>query len=64
MRKAKTTHTAFFTGSKIRMVFRDGSVIIAKFKEKHGRKLVTDKGSFNIIDISAASYYKPLQHEL
>lgn len=58
-------HSTFYTGSKIRLVMNDGSVVIAKFKEhKKGKKIVTfDRGSFNIIDIRSANYYKPLPHE-
>lgn len=57
-------HTTFYTGSKIRLVMNDKSVIIAKFKEKIGHRAIrTDKGDFNIIDIRSANYYKPLPHE-
>lgn len=58
-------HTTFYTGSKIRLVMKDGRVIIAKYKEKKkGKTIVTDKGKFLIKDIRAADYYKPLPHEL
>lgn len=57
-------HTRFYTGSKIRMVMNDGSVIIAKYKETLGKKKIrTDKGDINIIDCRSINYYKPLPHE-
>lgn len=65
MNKPKTAHTSFYTGSKIRIIFRDGTVIIAKFKERLGhRALRTDKGDFRLADIRSANYFKPLPHEL
>lgn len=64
MNKPRTTHTSFYTGSKIRIIFRNGDVVIAKYKEKVGRRAIrTDKGDFNLIDIRTINYYKPLQHE-
>ena len=61
-----TTHTTFWTGSKIRIILKSGDVIIAKFKEKLGqRKIRTfDKGDIDISEIRSANYYKPLPHEL
>jgi len=64
MNKPKTTHTMFYKGAKIRIIMRDGGVIIAKFKEKLGRKFIsTDKGDFRISNIRSANYYKPLFYE-
>lgn len=59
-------HTTFYTGSKIRIILKNGTVIIAKFKEKLGQiKIRTfDKGDIYIGDIRSANYYKPLPHEL
>lgn len=59
-------HSTFYTGSKIRLIMKDGEVIIAKYKEKVGKKKIRtfDKGDFNIIDIRSANYYKPLPHEM
>ena len=63
-RKAKSTHTTFYKGAKIRMILRDGRVIVAKFIEKVGqRALRTDKGDIRIADLRSATYYKPLPHE-
>lgn len=58
-------HTTFYTGSKIRLVMNDGTVIIAKYKQKLGHRAIRtfDRGDFNIIDIRSANYYKPLPHE-
>lgn len=57
-------HSTFYTGSKIRLIFKDGSQVIAKYKQtRKGKKILTDKGDFNILDIRSANYYKPLPHE-
>ena len=65
MNKPRGTHTSFYKGSKIRLIMRDGTIIIAKFIEKHGKKLLrTDRGDFRVADIRAANSYKPLAHEL
>lgn len=57
-------HTSFYQGSRIRLIMTDGSVVIAKYKgHRKGKSIETDKGSFNVVDIRAANYYKPLQHE-
>ena len=56
--------TGFYKGAKIRIILNDGSVVSAKFKgNRKGKKIETDKGNFNVIDIRAANYYKPLPHE-
>lgn len=65
MKKPKTPHTAFWTGSRIRIVFTDGAVKIAKYKEKLGNKKIrTEEGDFLVKDIRSISYYKPLPHEM
>lgn len=68
--KPKTTHTSFYKGSKIRMIFTDGTVTIGKFIEKLGRshlrvQLVSgDLKDIRIRDLRSCNYYKPLPHEL
>ncbi len=63
------THTSFYKGSKIRIIYRDGTVTIAKFIEKRSKKLMRIQlASGDIIDIrtadlSSCNYYKPLPHE-
>jgi len=66
MNKPKTTHTSFYKGSKIRIIFRyDRKPIIAKYKETLGNRAIrTDVGDFLIKDIRCVNYYKPLQHEI
>lgn len=70
MNKPRTTHTSFFKGSKIRVIFRDGAVVIGKFIEKLNRKAIRVElasgatEDFLIRDIRSANYYKPLPHEL
>lgn len=65
-----STHTSFFKGSKIRMIFRDKTVIIAKFIGKLSVKRIRVQLSdgqikdFNTADLSSCNYYKPLPHEL
>ncbi len=62
---ARQFHTTFDTGAKIRIILKNGDVVIAKFKEKLGHKWFrTDKGDIAIKDIKSAGYYKPLKHEL
>lgn len=64
-----STHTSFFKGSKIRIIFRDSNVIIAKFLEKKNRKYMRvqlvsgDIIDVNVNDLSSCNYYKPLKHE-
>lgn len=65
MNKPRTTHTSFYTGARIRIIMRNGDVIIAKFKERLGRKRIrTDKGDFRLLDIRTINYFKPLPHEM
>lgn len=70
MNKPRTTHTSFFKGSKIRVIFRDGAVVIGKFVEKLNRKAIRVElasgavEDLRIADIRSANYYKPLPHEL
>jgi len=56
-------HTSFYTGAKIRVIFKDGSQLIAKYREHKKNKILTDKGVLNLLDIRAISYYKPFPHE-
>ncbi len=57
-------HSTFYTGSKIRIILKDGIQVIAKYRStRKGKKIITDKGDFNILDIRSANYYKPLPHE-
>lgn len=64
-----STHTRFTKGSKIRIIFRDRSVLIARFVDKRSKKLMqvrTLEGEDRIIrtnDLSSCNYYKPLPHE-
>ena len=64
-----STHTSFFKGSKIRIIFRDGSVTIAKFIDKKNRKLMRvqlasgDIKDIRINDLASCNYFKPLAHE-
>ncbi len=61
----RMTHTQFTKGAKIRVIEKDGTVTIAKFIMKVGKKMIrTDKGDFRVIDIRSANYYKPLPHEM
>jgi len=64
-----STHTSFFKGSKIRIIFRDGTVTIAKFVEQLSVKKMRvqlasgDIKDIRTTDLSSCNYYKPLQHE-
>lgn len=70
MKKPKTSHSSFYKGSKIRMIFRDGTVTIGKFVEKLSKKEIRvelasgTKRDIRLIDLRSCNYYKPLQHEL
>lgn len=65
-----STHTSFYKGSKIRIIFRDRSVLIAKFIEKLGKKKMRiqlpngEIADIRCDDLSSCNYYKPLPHEL
>lgn len=59
-----STHTQFTRGARIRIVFHDGSQLVARFVEKlSDRRLKTDQGTVQIADIRSADYYKPLPWE-
>ena len=68
-RKATSTHTTFYKGAKIRIIFRDGAQVVAKFVEKRSDKVIrVQLSDGEIRDIKVASlrscgYYKPLAHE-
>lgn len=66
MNKPKRTHTTFHTGSKIRIIFLNGKVLIAKYKEtRKGKSVLTyDHGEIKLADVRTMNYYKPLPHEL
>lgn len=61
--KPRTTHTSFYTGSKIRIVMRDGNVLIRKYKESKGNYIITYEEKIPIHLIRVINYYKPLKHE-
>ena len=69
MKGATSTHTTFYKGSKIRIIFRDGSQLIAKFLEKRSMKEMRvqlangEIRDVRIPDIRSCGYYKPLKHE-
>lgn len=57
-------HTSFYQGSRVRLVLNDKSVVIGKYKgHRKGKSIELDCGTFRIVDIRAANYYKPLAHE-
>ena len=57
-------HTSFSQGARIRLILNSGRQVIAKYLgHRKGKKIETDKGDFNVIDIRAVNYYKPLPHE-
>lgn len=56
-------HSTFYTGSKIRIIMRDGSQYIVKFKERKNNLIRTFQGDFKIPQIRSANYYKPHPHE-
>lgn len=56
-------HTSFYTGSKIRVIFKDGTQLIAKYREHKKNLIFTDKGKLKLLDIRSIGYYKPFPHE-
>lgn len=71
MKKAKTTHSSFYKGSKIRMIARTGDVAIVKFVEKLSKKEIRvqsletgEKYDVRLADLTSCNYFKPLPHEL
>lgn len=65
-----STHTSFARGSKIRIIFRDKSVVVARFIAKLSEKrmriqlLTGERQDIRTADLSSCNYYKPLPHEL
>ncbi len=64
-----STHTSFIKGAPIRVILRNGYVLIGKFVEKHSEKEIRVRvdGTLHKIktrDLSSCNYYKPLPHEL
>lgn len=67
------THTSFFKGSKIRIILKDGTQIVAKFIDKINHRslkieLTEPNGTKRMTevlqkDLRSANYYKPLPHE-
>lgn len=58
-------HSQFYKGSKIRLIKKDGSQIIAKFIASDEKKnIITDKGYFRKRELRSCNYFKPFQHEM
>lgn len=60
----KTPHSSCRRGKKVRLILRDGTVIVSKFVENKGHDVVLESGVYGMGEIRAFSIYKPLQHEL
>ncbi len=60
----RTPHTSFKQGTKIRIILRDGKMIVTKFLDKKSGKMITTDGEINIADIRSCSFYKPHPHEM
>lgn len=58
-------HTTFYTGSKLRLIFKSGEVVIVKYKQKVGQRWIRffDYPDVEVTQIRALNYYKPLAHE-
>lgn len=57
-------HSGFYKGSKIRVIWSDGTQLITKFIDRLGQdKIKTAAGILNLKDMRSCNYYKPLQHE-
>jgi hypothetical protein len=64
-----STHTSFIRGAPVRVILRNGYVLIGKFVEKHSEKEIRVRvdgvlHKIKTADLSSANYYKPLPHEL
>ena len=57
-------HWSFHKGSKVRIILKDGTVIITKYKMTDNQILVTEAGRFRKRQVSSCCYYKPLPHEI
>ena len=55
----KTPHSSCWPGKRVRIRFKDGAVLITRFREKKGGKIVTDAGKFHMAEVRAFSIYKP-----
>jgi hypothetical protein len=61
---ARMIHSSFNQGSKIRLIFKDGTQVVTKYLgHRKGKSIQTEAGTFKILDIRAADYYKPLPWE-
>lgn len=58
-------HSAFRQGTKIRIILKSGSQVIAKFRESKKNRLITlDKGEFDFRNLRSVNYFKPLPFEI
>jgi hypothetical protein len=57
-------HSSFYKGSKIRVIWHDGSQLITKFIDKlSDRKIRTSHGDLVLAGMRSCNYYKPHPHE-
>lgn len=59
----RTPHSSCKKGKRVRLILRDGTVIVSKFVGKKGHDVVLESGVYGMGDIRAFSIYKPLDHE-
>ncbi|AUS02877.1 hypothetical protein NVP2275O_296 [Vibrio phage 2.275.O._10N.286.54.E11] len=53
-----TLHSTFPYGSKILIIFKDGSQLVTKFRDSKSGKIITDDGTFLKTDIRSTGFYK------
>jgi hypothetical protein len=56
--KPKAAHTNFKKGKCLRIVLRNGLVVVAKFLESHERFIVVDSGKYLKSDLKSVSIFK------
>lgn len=58
-------HSSFKKGSKIRVIYKDGTQVITRFIEKlNQKKIRTSEGELLLNDMRSCNYYKPHPHEI
>jgi hypothetical protein len=54
----KTPHSSCFPGKRVRIKLKDGRTFITRFRDKKGKKVITDAGTFLVGDLRAFTIYK------
>lgn len=56
----RTPHSSCKRGKRVRLILRNGDVVISKFVENKGHTVVLEAGEYTMDKIRAFAIYKPL----